>query len=62
MIPEMKNVITVRVASERLGVQQWVTRRLIREGHLRAVRAGYAVLIREADLERYQRERDGVRV
>jgi excisionase family DNA binding protein len=39
-------------SSRRIGVSQFTTRRLIKSGHLKAVRVGKRLLIPESEIER----------
>jgi excisionase family DNA binding protein len=46
----------VEAASRRISVSEFTVRRLIKSGHLRAVRVGKRVLIPEAEIQRVTRE------
>jgi excisionase family DNA binding protein len=61
MADEREGLQAVEGVSRRLAVSAFTVRRLIKAGHLRAVRVGKRVLIPESEVQRVMREGCGAR-
>lgn len=56
MTEEREGLHAVEPVSRRLAVSNFTVRRLIKAGHMRAVRVGKRVLIPESEVQRVMRE------